>query len=1356
MHLHHNLQRNKKGIGTVFGMVFFLLIVMLVFASFMIILNQNTGLEQVAVKAKQMDLDRYTELETISIMNPEVAVLNNTVYVSCSVTNNGTLTATLVRFWIEDVTNHTIGNTIAASSIYSTVLQPGSSTYYFNSAKVANASSSDQFIFWFVTARGNIISAYPDINQFNGITNSGTFPGVTDITSTYNGEHYAPLQLSLTTTKPNQLIYVVVSYDDGNTLYPPTSTPSLTWTLRGQCPATDRYSNGDSILKTFYAIKPTTGLLTINIQSTADELQDYYCSALAFAISDVNTASPFDGSAQTFIGQSTTPQDTITTQNSNDLIIGAVGVDSLNPAITPGTGFAEIMHVQSSYGASGEADSMPRSVWGEWSITAAPKNNLPVTCSFTPSRAWAIVVDAVNLLVIPPTAPVSLSPNSGPIGQPVTVSGQGFANNSQLIATFDGSKIPFGYTTDGSGNIPPGATFTVPQGSTAGNKTVTIIDSKFNYASVNFTVTTPNITVSPQNGPVGTTVTVTGSNFITNSIMTIEFDGNSIATNPSTITADAAGGFSTTFVASGTAGAKQVLASDGVNSVYATFTIIPNIVIIPTQGPHGTSVTASGTGYSANSNINLVFGVVPISATPAIMTDISGSFSNVMFTVPNSVTGSQAVTATDSNGFSDFATFTVVTSSISISPSSGVVGTSIAVSGSNFLPNSPLTVTLDGVTVATSTSTGSGALPSGVTFNVPASTFGGHVVMVTDGYGNYATYTFSVTTSVSLSLATGPVGTPVTVSGRGFAGSSTVTATFGGSAVTLSGVTSTDSFGSLSGAIFTIPASTVGSKSVVITDASSHFGSATFTVVTRSLSLSPTSGPNGTLVTVTGSNFVPNYVIAFKFDSSVLSTSPSTVTSSGTGSFSCTFAVPNSVVGSHTVYASDTVSNAASATFTVAASSISLSPSSGAIGVTVTVSGSNFLSTSPLTVTYDGVTVDTSTSTGSGALPSGVTFIVPASAFGGHVVMVTDGYGNYATATFTMNVASISLSPATGPVGTSVTVSGQGFAASSAITATFGGSAVTLSGVTSTGSSGSFSGATFTVPSSSAGSKSVVITDASSHFGSATFTITTPSISLNPANGDVGTVVTVTGSNFIANSIIIIKFDSSTQSTTPSTVTATGTGSFSATFTVPNSVYGSHTVSGTDGVNSASATFTVSPIITTKSAVASSLSLQYSVTQPNSFVVIVVTGGYYSLTSVTPPAGFTQQEWLTGSDGYESAYIAVNTAQATGSYTVSTAASHSGTGISIAVYVFAPGTYSYTHGNGGGSTSASLTLTAGANYYIFGGSDGNGAMSLSTSNIDVQDSSNYSAIGHQTTQTASVSSSQARIIIVGISITRTG
>ena len=232
MNFTHNFQRSKKGIGTIFGMVFFLLIVMIVFASFMIILNQNTSLEQTTTQAKQLDLDRYTELATVSVANPETAVLNHVVYISCSITNNGTLPTQLVRLWIKDITQNTTGSTPMSPTI---TLQPGSSINYFNQAPVGNAQISDQFSFWFISTRGNQISAFPGINQFNGLTSNGTFPGVNNMNSTY-GTNSTPLQLSINTTQPNQLIYAVVSYDDGNTLYTPTSNPSLNLDSKRQLP----------------------------------------------------------------------------------------------------------------------------------------------------------------------------------------------------------------------------------------------------------------------------------------------------------------------------------------------------------------------------------------------------------------------------------------------------------------------------------------------------------------------------------------------------------------------------------------------------------------------------------------------------------------------------------------------------------------------------------------------------------------------------------------------------------------------------------------------------------------------------------------------------------------------------------------------------------------------------------------------------------------------------------------------------------------------------------------------------------------------------------------------------------------
>ena len=748
MNLHRNLRRSKKGVGTVFGMVFFLLIVMIVFASFMVLLNQNTGLEQATIQAKQLDLDRYTELQTVSVANPETAVLNHVVYISCLLTDNGTLPAQFVRLWIKDLTLNTTGNTLMAPAI---TLQPGSHIYYFNSTYVANAGPNDQFTFWFITARGNPISAYPATNQFNGITSTGTFPGVASINSTYSGNS-TPLQLSLTTTQPNQLIYVVVSYDDGNTLYTPTSTPSLTWTLRGTSSATSNNygSTGDSILKTFYAIDSSAGPITISIHSTADELSDYYCSALAFAISNVNTTSPFDGSPQTSIGISTMPYDTITTQYSNDFVVGALGIDDLSPVITPGAGFAQIMPVQSSYGASGQDNAMPRSVWSEWDIVQTPTTNLPVNCTFTASNDWAIILDAVRLVVIPPTTPVSLSPTSGPLGTLVTVSGQGFAANSQLIAIFNGSQVPFSFTTDGSGNIPTGAVFTVPQGSPVGNNNVTIFDSKFNYASANFTVIPSSITVSPQIGPVGTSVTVTGSNFVANSPITINFDGNSTTTNPSTIAASATGGFSATFnITPDVAGVKQVSATDGFNYPSANFTVTPSITLNPTNGPIGSSVNVTGSGFAASQPVIVMFAGSTIQTIPVSFNTNSVGFFNASFTTPNGQTaGGKIVNATDASLNSAIATFTV-TPSISLSPTSGNAGSTVTVSGSGFAASKQITATFAGssVTLSGTTSTDSTGAFSGATFTVPTSTAGGsQTVVIRDANSNSANDIYTVNT----------------------------------------------------------------------------------------------------------------------------------------------------------------------------------------------------------------------------------------------------------------------------------------------------------------------------------------------------------------------------------------------------------------------------------------------------------------------------------------------------------------------------------------------------------------------------------------------------------------------------------
>lgn len=154
INLHHNFQRDRRGIGTIFGMVFFLLIVMVVFASFMTILNQNTSLQQTVTKSSQMGLDRANEQVTITATSlPMVSANGATVTVNCNLTNTGTLPVQIVRLWVKDLSIDTSGNLLISSS--NVILQEGLYWICNQPVTVQGANSGDSFIFWFETARGN-------------------------------------------------------------------------------------------------------------------------------------------------------------------------------------------------------------------------------------------------------------------------------------------------------------------------------------------------------------------------------------------------------------------------------------------------------------------------------------------------------------------------------------------------------------------------------------------------------------------------------------------------------------------------------------------------------------------------------------------------------------------------------------------------------------------------------------------------------------------------------------------------------------------------------------------------------------------------------------------------------------------------------------------------------------------------------------------------------------------------------------------------------------------------------------------------------------------------------------------------
>jgi len=153
-------------------------------------------------------------------------------------------------------------------------------------------------------------------------------------------------------------------------------------------------------------------------------------------------------------------------------------------------------------------------------------------------------------------------------------------------------------------------------------------------------------------------------------------------------------------------------------------------------------------------------------------------------------------------------------------------------------------------------------------------------------------------------------------------------------------------------------------------------------------------------------------------------------------------------------------------------------------------------------------------------------------------------------------------SPDSGTVGSSVRVNGTGltsFNQGAPFTITFYNAtftAVVASGYISTPGSLSLA---FTVPECPRAMYTVQVT-LETYSDSAAFTVI-PAIELNPSSGYVGKTVQVSGTGFAASKDITITFDNMEIGTAETNIL----GSFTnATFTVPESYYGNHTVTATD------------------------------------------------------------------------------------------------------------------------------------------------------------------------------------------------
>jgi Putative Ig domain/IPT/TIG domain len=414
--------------------------------------------------------------------------------------------------------------------------------------------------------------------------------------------------------------------------------------------------------------------------------------------------------------------------------------------------------------------------------------------SMTPMTAIQALSILVNLRPAPAITTTTLPAGVEGTAYSQMVAATGFG---ALTFTTSAGALPAGLALSSAGLI--SGTPTVPN--VTSNFTVMVTDSSNPPQTATQPLSIlinppppPAITSLSQNaGPVGASITITGTNFGTpQGSSTVTFNG---------IAAAAASAWSTTSITVtvpvGATTGNVIVTVLGTASNGSPFTVAPTITTLSqTSGAVGVSITITGTNFgSPQGSSTVTFNGTAAAAASAWST------TSITVAVPaGATTGNVVVTV--GGQVSNGSPFTIVLppSITSLSQTSGPAGTSITITGTNFgATQGTSTVTFNGIAAAAASAWSA----TSITLSVPAGATTGNVVVTVFGTasnGSAFTVTASCTTNCSLSgTVTGPWVSGVTISLTGTASASTTTATNG-----------TYSFASLAAGSYTITPTLAG------------------------------------------------------------------------------------------------------------------------------------------------------------------------------------------------------------------------------------------------------------------------------------------------------------------------------------------------------------------------------------------------------------------------------------------------------------------------------------------------------------------------------------------------------------------
>ena len=368
------------------------------------------------------------------------------------------------------------------------------------------------------------------------------------------------------------------------------------------------------------------------------------------------------------------------------------------------------------------------------------------------------------------TAPTldPLSPVYGPAGTDVLITGSYFTAGATITVTLDGTTIPIKTgaetTVRATGAIL--TTVTIPATAALGAHTISVTTGGFTVSKT-FTVTAAPVlnALNPASGPPGTHIAISGANFPASTQVIFQFDTTFLTPTGSPITlADGSFACVITIPANATVTVHTITVTAGSTVKTASFTVTqaattppPTATLnapTPDSGPPGANLAISGSGFAASSALVVTFNATtPLIISGMTQTDANGSFSGTIIIPSDAAVGIHTITVT-TGATSATATFTVTEPATTTpTPTTGTtfplgmdmeddfVGASISIASSGFIPNSSVTVAIDGVQVAEDNANESGFFI--ITFSLPSILHGEHTISASDGT-NTATADFTV------------------------------------------------------------------------------------------------------------------------------------------------------------------------------------------------------------------------------------------------------------------------------------------------------------------------------------------------------------------------------------------------------------------------------------------------------------------------------------------------------------------------------------------------------------------------------------------------------------------------------------